>query len=141
MAEIIRGRTDGSFVLVRDDGTEVPYLPPPVDWAKIDAMTDDQIMAGIAADPDSAPDLTLPQVRRVFTISRKVTAPAFRVKALRRALGLTQPEFAKRYGLPLATVRNWEQRRRMPDEAGMALLKVIAADPEGTRRLLEEESA
>ncbi|MGK9164772.1 helix-turn-helix domain-containing protein [Inquilinus limosus] len=101
-------------------------------------MTDDEIAARIAADPDAAPDLTLPQVRRIFMISRRAAAPAFRVKALRRALGLSQPEFARRYGLPLATVRNWEQRRRVPDEAGMALLKVIAADPEGTRRLLEE---
>ncbi|WP_202964802.1 helix-turn-helix domain-containing protein [Inquilinus limosus] len=137
MADIVRSKPDGSFVLVHDDGSETPYTPAPTDWAAIDAMTDEDIAARIAADPDAAPDLTLPQVRRVFMISHRVAAPGFRIKALRRSLGLSQSEFARRYGLPLATVRNWEQRRRVPDEAGMALLKVIAADPEGTRRLLE----
>lgn len=140
MADIIRGRPDGTFVLVRDDGSEIPYTPPPIDWAKIDALTDEQIAAAIEADPDAAPDLTLPQVRRIMRSSRRQHARvAFRIKALRKALGLSQAEFARGYDLPLATVRNWEQARRLPDEAGMALLKVIAADPEGTRRALEKE--
>lgn len=51
------------------------------------------------------------------------------VAAIRKELGLSQSEFAKRFGLPPATVRDWEQSRRSPDRAAVILLKVIAHDP------------
>lgn len=56
------------------------------------------------------------------------------VAALRRGLGLTQDEFAARFGLKLATVRNWEQKRATPDDAARAFLAVIARDPEVAER-------
>lgn len=52
------------------------------------------------------------------------------VAAIRRRLGLTQAAFAKRYGIPVATLRNWEQGRTQPDPAGVGFLRVIDHDPE-----------
>jgi putative transcriptional regulator len=58
------------------------------------------------------------------------------VKTLRRALGLTQEEFAVRYHIPVGTLRDWEQGRVEPDQPARAYLKVIATDPECIHRLL-----
>lgn len=58
------------------------------------------------------------------------------IAALRRRLGLTQSAFAERYGLNLATVRDWEQDRRYPDRPARVLLKVIEHDPEAVERAL-----
>ena len=52
------------------------------------------------------------------------------VRAIRRHLGKTQAEFAVMIGVSLATLRNWEQGRRMPDGPARALLRV-AANPGG----------
>lgn len=52
------------------------------------------------------------------------------VAAIRRRLGLTQTAFAERYGLPVATVRNWEQGRTRPDPAGIGYLRVIDHAPD-----------
>ncbi len=60
----------------------------------------------------------------------------FRVRTLRRALALTQEEFAERYHIPLATLRDWEQGRSEPDQPAKAYLTVIARDPEGVERAL-----
>lgn len=60
-----------------------------------------------------------------------------RVKTLRRALALTQEEFATRYHIPLGTLRDWEQGRVTPDQPTRAYLTVIARDPDGVRRALD----
>ena len=57
-------------------------------------------------------------------------------KIIRRALGLTQEEFAARYHIPLGTLRDWEQGRCEPDQPARAYLTVIARDPEGVKRAL-----
>lgn len=51
--------------------------------------------------------------------------------------GLSQEEFAVRYGLDLATVRNWEQGRSKPDTAATTLLWTIARNPEAVEASLE----
>jgi putative transcriptional regulator len=58
------------------------------------------------------------------------------VKIIRRALGLSQDEFAIRYQIPIGTLRDWEQGRAMPDQAARAYLTVIARDPEAVRKAL-----
>ena len=58
------------------------------------------------------------------------------VKIIRRALGLSQDEFAGRYQIPIGTLRDWEQGRAMPDQAARAYLTVIARDPEAVRKAL-----
>jgi putative transcriptional regulator len=58
------------------------------------------------------------------------------VKVIRRALALTQEEFAARYSIPLSTLRDWEQGRSVPDQSTRAYLRVIAHSPEGVREAL-----
>jgi putative transcriptional regulator len=52
------------------------------------------------------------------------------VRDLRRRARLTQQEFAARLGVPVETIRNWEQGKRAPRGPARALLTVIAHDPE-----------
>jgi putative transcriptional regulator len=65
--------------------------------------------------------------------------PMPRVKTVRRALGLTQEEFAARYGIPLGTLRDWEQGRTEPDQPARAYIRVIASNPEWVCRALAAE--
>jgi putative transcriptional regulator len=58
------------------------------------------------------------------------------VKKLRWKLGLSQQAFAKRYGIPIGTLRDWEQGRSPGPSGGLeSYLKVIAADPSVERHV------
>jgi putative transcriptional regulator len=57
------------------------------------------------------------------------TGPA-EVRDLRRRVHLTQQEFASKLGVPVETIRNWEQGKRMPRGPARALLAVIAHAPD-----------
>jgi putative transcriptional regulator len=98
------------------------------DWRRFDALTDDEAHAAALADPDAQP-LTEEGLRRMKRVPRALT--------LRRALGLTQEEFAARYHIPIGTLRDWEQGRSEPDPPARAYLHVIARDPDGVRRAFE----
>jgi putative transcriptional regulator len=116
-------RRDGVLVRVKPDGTEEEMpIPPPT------PMTEEEVEAAAWADPDARPftDEERAKVKRVP-----------RIKTLRRALRLTQEEFAARYKIPLGTLRDWEQGRSEPDQPARAYLHVIAHDPEGVRRALQ----
>jgi putative transcriptional regulator len=52
------------------------------------------------------------------------------VRDLRRRAHLTQQEFATKLGVPVETIRNWEQGKRMPRGPARALLTVIAHAPD-----------
>ncbi len=117
-----RIQADGTVVEILDDGSERPFPKTPMR-----PMTEEEISAAAAADPDARP-MTPEQLATARRIPR--------IKTLRRALGLTQDEFATRYHIPLGTLRDWEQGRREPDQPARAYLKVIAADPEGVSRSL-----
>jgi putative transcriptional regulator len=52
------------------------------------------------------------------------------VRELRQRARLTQLEFAARLGVPVETIRNWEQGKRMPRGPARALLAVIAHAPD-----------
>lgn len=60
------------------------------------------------------------------------------VRGIREKLDVTQAEFALMIGVSLATLRNWEQGRRVPDGPARALLRVAAANP---RAVVEALSA
>jgi putative transcriptional regulator len=83
----------------------------------------------VAADPDARPitedDLIAGRVRLVPP-----------VRTLRHRLQLSQEEFAARYHIPVGTLRDWEQRRKEPDAAAKAYLRVIALEPEVVRKAL-----
>jgi putative transcriptional regulator len=102
------------------------------DWATLDALTDEEIDAQIAADPDAAPDISDwslddPRVRIMVPTD---------VKAIRAKFGLSQDRFAKTFALNLATLRDWEQQRRMPHGPARTLLQIIDREPEAVRRAL-----
>ncbi len=111
-----RMRSDGTLVRIMPDGGEQPLPIPPSR-----PMTDEEIAAAARADPDAQP-LTAAQLAAV--------RPVPRVKTLRRALRMTQEEFAARFHLSLATVRDWEQGRIQPDQAASTYLAVIARNPQ-----------
>jgi len=62
-------------------------------------------------------------------VTRVQVPAAVNVRAIRRRLKLSQPEFARRYALPLASLRKWEQGARKPDAATRAYLTLIACNP------------
>jgi putative transcriptional regulator len=94
------------------------------DWSRFDALTDEEVHAAALADPDAQP-LTEEQLARMKLVPR--------ARTLRRALGLTQEEFAARYHIPIGTLRDWEQGRSEPDQPARAYLNAIAHDPDGVR--------
>ena len=58
------------------------------------------------------------------------------VRAIREELGLSQQAFASAYRIPLATLKGWEQGRRLPDATASAYLSVIAHLPDAARAAL-----
>jgi putative transcriptional regulator len=102
------------------------------DWARLDAMTDEEVVAAALSDPDAQP-LTPEQLAEMRRVSR--------VKVLRQRLGMTQAEFAEAFHLPITTLRDWEQRRSTPDAPARALLLAIERDPEVMRQLLADRAA
>ena len=58
------------------------------------------------------------------------------IASIRKRLGLSQDKFAERFGLPAATIRDWEQGRRHPEAAARLLLKVIDYAPETVERAI-----
>ena len=76
-----------------------------------------------------------------------VQVPAVDVREVRTKMGLSQAQFATKFGFPPATLRNWEQGRSRPDAPTRVLLAVIAKHPEavedvcGARALDETRSS
>ncbi len=106
-----------------------------VDWRRLAATTDREIAKQVAADPDTAPIFSARELSRA---KRVVPAPAAEdVRAIRRRLGLTQAQFAARYGFSVETIRNYEQGHRRPAGPARVLLKVIASEPDAVTRALQ----
>lgn len=109
-----------------------PKKPPKTDWRAFDALTARERRAAAVSDPD-CPPAKKSQLAR----ARRITD----VRAVRLGLKLTQEEFAERFGLPLGTVRDWEQGAHRPDRAAQVLLRVIAKNPEAVMRALKDKTA
>jgi len=62
-------------------------------------------------------------------------------RSIRGATRLSQSEFAARIGVPVETVRNWEQGKRAPRGPARALLKIIERAPETAFSVLSEREA
>jgi putative transcriptional regulator len=60
------------------------------------------------------------------------------VKAIRLAMNLTQTEFARRFRLPIGTLRDWEQQRTQPDSGSKLYLQMIEAEPAAVLRIVEK---
>ncbi len=59
----------------------------------------------------------------------EVEVPEPNVVAIRGRTGLSQPAFAKSIGVPLGTLKNWEQGRRRPEGPARVLLALIEKRP------------
>ena len=79
-----------------------------------------EIMGAALSDPDAQPSSP-------DKLAKMVRMPHLR--SLRRRLNLTQEQFAERYEIPVASIRDWEQRRTTPDKAVRTYLRVIALEP------------
>ena len=79
------------------------------------------------SDPDNKP-LSDDDLKRM-----KRTPQA---KVIRRALKMSQQEFAAQFHIAIGTLRDWEQNRAEPDGAAKAYLKVIAREPDVVRNAL-----
>lgn len=62
------------------------------------------------------------------------------VKSIREKLNASQAEFSLMIGVSVATLRNWEQGRRMPDGPALALLRVAARNPRAVAEALHRDS-
>jgi putative transcriptional regulator len=100
-----------------------------MDWAAFDALTDVEVVARAMRDPDNLP------ITREDRMRMKRRPRAYIV---RRALRMTQEEFAKAFCIPIGTLRDWGQGRTEPDLANRAYLKVIAVDAQFVRKALAQ---
>jgi putative transcriptional regulator len=69
-----------------------------------------------------------------------VQVPEVDVRDVRTKMGLSQAQFATKFGFPPATLRNWEQGRARPDAPTRVLLAVIAKHPEAVEDVLWKAS-
>jgi putative transcriptional regulator len=102
----VRLKADGRLVEVLADGAE-RLLPPP-------------LPPGVIAEP------MLPESRA----ARSGAPDASYARRVRSQTRLTQAEFAARIGVPIETVRNWEQGKRTPRGPARALLKLLDHAPD-----------
>jgi putative transcriptional regulator len=109
----LRLKADGRIVELRD-GQEFPLAPA----TPADAL----------AIPGGA--LAISGVAPAISAVAETATPFPAVRDLRRRARLTQLEFAARLGVPVETIRNWEQGKRAPRGPARALLAVIAHSPE-----------
>ena len=89
----------------------------------------------IEADP------TDPEDRAVSAQGLEKALQGRRIRRLRQRLNLSQSEFAERYGIPLANLRQYEIGRTMPPPAVRAYLAVIDQEPETTAKAYRKSQA
>jgi putative transcriptional regulator len=119
---------DGTLLQIMPDGSTRPYESPDrTDWARLEAMTEEEIEANALADPDNPP-LTDEELARM--------RPAPQPRRIRERLKLTQEQFAEQFEIPLGTLRDWEQGVGLPDTLARTLLRIIEQDPDAVRNVL-----
>ena len=104
----------------------------PATEEELEALTDEEIAAAVASDPDAAPLLGEGELEAF--LARQAERDKYGVARLRGRLGIAQIGFADRYKIPLNTLRNWEQAVCEPDRAAKVLLAAIATDPDMVAR-------
>jgi putative transcriptional regulator len=110
------------------DADTTKKTPPKHEWSRFNSMSEEERHAAAVTDPDAQP---------VTHDNEKRMKRTPQVKIIRRALGLSQEDFATRFHIPLGTLRDWEQQRKEPDAAARAYLVVIARNPEAVSDALQ----
>ncbi len=109
-----------STTRVRIDPDDPSTLPEGrIDPSRLDATTEAEIAAQEREDEEEA-------MQDVARYARRV----------RRRLGLSQTELARRIDVSHETIRNWEQGKRCPTGAARALLRLLDKAPETALRVL-----
>ncbi len=85
----------------------------------------------VPADPNDAED------RAVSDAGLERALMGRRIRKLRNSLGLSQAEFAERYSIPLANIRQYEIGRTLPPMAVRAYLRIIEAEPQHVADVLQ----
>ncbi len=67
----------------------------------------------------------------------KVAPESVDVASIRRRMGLSQHDFARRFGFSVRALQDWEQHRRVPERSARILLKIIEKRPEAVEEVLE----
>jgi len=104
------------MAIVRKTLEQIKAEKPDVDWAKVDATTEEDIRRQMIEDGED-PDW--------YPAPEDIFSPRY----IRKRLNMTQEEFARALRIPVATLRNWEQGRNMIDPAARSLLMVVARNP------------
>lgn len=110
-----------------------PANPPRLtgeERARLDAMSEEEIEANAASDPDNLP----PDEAEIARATLVRLA-----KQVREKSGLSQRRFAETYRINIGRLRDLEQGRTRPDSALEAYLRVIEREPEAVRRALQAE--
>jgi putative transcriptional regulator len=77
--------------------------------------------------------MTAADLRRAH---RVYNPPIPNVQAIREKLGLSEVQFAQRFGFSISMVRQWEQGRVIPDRPARILLRLIETAPRAVERVL-----
>ena len=109
---------------VRRTMEQIRRMKPRVNRAKIDSTTEADIRRHMIEDGQDPAD------------SLAGFVPVVPPQILRKRLGMTQAEFARALRIPLATLRDWEQGRVLPDPAARSLLAVVARNPKAAFKAL-----
>ncbi|HKT73051.1 MAG TPA: helix-turn-helix domain-containing protein [Steroidobacteraceae bacterium] len=96
--------------------------------ARLGAPSETEVESGTSADSDNPP-LTKDQLNRM--------AVAREVRRIREKTGLSQPQFAARFHIGLARLRDFEQGRSEPDFIVRVFLRMILEYPSRADRLVK----
>jgi putative transcriptional regulator len=99
---------------------------------ELQALDESEITQAARADLDNPP-LTDAQFQRAYR-------PWVPVQEVRTKLQLTQKQFAEKFRIPLATLKDWEQSRYAPDQAARNYLQLIAYDAKFVSKALEHRA-
>jgi len=120
------------MTIVRRAKTDIDEAKLLADLATVPQWTEAQIDLMAAEDGDAWTDADLGEAVTVYP-----PPTAEQVRALRAKLGLSQAQFALRFGFTIDTVQQYEQGRRTPSGPASTLLRVIEAEPEAVIRALQ----
>lgn len=143
----LRLKADGRIVEIDESGDEVSLASAA---SAASAAHAESVEAAISIVPEATPAApVLPQAAEpamkhlgdfgAFREAAMQSNGALSVKDLRARASLTQTEFADRLGVPVETIRNWEQGKRAPRGPARALLSLIEHAPDVVFAVLGRE--
>ena len=107
---------------------EIKTLPSKRNRARIETTTEEKIRGQMIEDGEK-PDEELS--------GNEIISPWY----IRKKLSMSQRQFAETLGVPVATLRNWEQNRVAMEPATIALMRILAREPEAALRALGRRAA